>query len=432
VTHSPTLEKQDASSVILATSRRTVESVAVARVHIELPPRSHLLPTVSSSSLRSAGSRPSLLSLDNKPLFARASLSAHHVGHRQSHDKVPLRYLAAKVSKGCKWDELLEWDELTDALGQIDWNKVAHDPILAQEITNGHAARMRYSRFRAAMLGIEPQRRNRTANPNRSRVSKKKKDDARTTNKTSKDETGPVSGSGIKSENSGPVKRERDAADRAETPSSMIMSPMVKEERIFPTPTPNDGRSQLNQQHHSQQHPLAGFASDMQFRPHSMRLLTPCSDSDVLTTASQPFGHHSPAASDMLHPEPAMSFNDFCREPPHHHNESIAAWNHHAAATAAAAAAAAAVAHQQQQQQQQAEYAAGFSIGVPMPVSYGGTNTGEEPFSTFCEHPDDSHHTQQYQHHAGIVVPDELGVHAMLEQEGQVVVKHEEYDTQAY
>ncbi|PQE29839.1 hypothetical protein CJF32_00000512 [Rutstroemia sp. NJR-2017a WRK4] len=34
---------------------------------------------------------------------------------------------------------------------KIDWNKVAQDPFLAQEITNGHAARMRYSRFKKQM-----------------------------------------------------------------------------------------------------------------------------------------------------------------------------------------------------------------------------------------------------------------------------------------
>ncbi|KEZ43791.1 hypothetical protein SAPIO_CDS3938 [Scedosporium apiospermum] len=44
-------------------------------------------------------------------------------------------------------------------LKDIDWNEVAKDPILAQPITNGHAARMRYSRFRSAMLGQEPQKR---------------------------------------------------------------------------------------------------------------------------------------------------------------------------------------------------------------------------------------------------------------------------------
>ncbi|KAI9053938.1 hypothetical protein LZ554_002882 [Drepanopeziza brunnea f. sp. 'monogermtubi'] len=36
-------------------------------------------------------------------------------------------------------------------LKDIDWNKVARDPLLCQEITNGHAARMRYSRFKKQM-----------------------------------------------------------------------------------------------------------------------------------------------------------------------------------------------------------------------------------------------------------------------------------------
>ncbi|KAF9877737.1 hypothetical protein CkaCkLH20_04872 [Colletotrichum karsti] len=60
-------------------------------------------------------------------------------------------------------------------LKDIDWNAVAHDPILSQPITNGHAARMRYSRFRSAMLGIEPQKRNRAA-VNKNRVTKSKKE----------------------------------------------------------------------------------------------------------------------------------------------------------------------------------------------------------------------------------------------------------------
>ncbi|KAL0940997.1 uncharacterized protein CTRU02_203760 [Colletotrichum truncatum] len=60
-------------------------------------------------------------------------------------------------------------------LKDIDWNAVAHDPILLQPITNGHAARMRYSRFRSAMLGLEPQKRNRTV-ANKNRVTKSKKE----------------------------------------------------------------------------------------------------------------------------------------------------------------------------------------------------------------------------------------------------------------
>lgn len=34
---------------------------------------------------------------------------------------------------------------------QINWDKVAQDPILSEQITNGHAARMRYSRFKKQM-----------------------------------------------------------------------------------------------------------------------------------------------------------------------------------------------------------------------------------------------------------------------------------------
>ncbi|KAI1411731.1 hypothetical protein F5Y13DRAFT_164937 [Hypoxylon sp. FL1857] len=61
-------------------------------------------------------------------------------------------------------------------LKDIDWNQVAHDPILGEgkKITNGHAARMRYSRFRSALLGLEPTRRNRTRDP-KCRVTKLRK-----------------------------------------------------------------------------------------------------------------------------------------------------------------------------------------------------------------------------------------------------------------
>ncbi|KAG6004116.1 hypothetical protein E4U21_001387 [Claviceps maximensis] len=55
-------------------------------------------------------------------------------------------------------------------LKDIDWNQVAQDPVLLQPITNGHAARMRYSRFRATITGHEPQKRSR--NGDKDRVSK--------------------------------------------------------------------------------------------------------------------------------------------------------------------------------------------------------------------------------------------------------------------
>ncbi|KAI9647194.1 hypothetical protein NHQ30_003577 [Ciborinia camelliae] len=61
-------------------------------------------------------------------------------------------------------------------LKDIDWNKVARDPILSQEITNGHAARMRYSRFKKQMDSTTsmPARLGKVATPRRSRVEKKK------------------------------------------------------------------------------------------------------------------------------------------------------------------------------------------------------------------------------------------------------------------
>ena len=48
---------------------------------------------------------------------------------------------------------------------QIDWNKVASHPLLEGEITNGHAARMRYSRFKRQIEGTAPVSR-KPRNPN--------------------------------------------------------------------------------------------------------------------------------------------------------------------------------------------------------------------------------------------------------------------------
>ncbi|KAH6891132.1 hypothetical protein B0T10DRAFT_303682 [Thelonectria olida] len=58
-------------------------------------------------------------------------------------------------------------------LKDIDWEQVAQDPVLMQPITNGHAARMRFARFRKTISGDEPKKRNRTAD--NSRVTKSKK-----------------------------------------------------------------------------------------------------------------------------------------------------------------------------------------------------------------------------------------------------------------
>ncbi|TQV97621.1 hypothetical protein V2A60_006634 [Cordyceps javanica] len=56
-------------------------------------------------------------------------------------------------------------------LKDIDWNQVANDPVLLQPITNGHAARMRYSRFRSTVTGHEPTKR-RSSGEKSSKVSK--------------------------------------------------------------------------------------------------------------------------------------------------------------------------------------------------------------------------------------------------------------------
>ena len=58
---------------------------------------------------------------------------------------------------------------------QIDWNKVASDPVLQQEITNGHAARMRYSRFKKQIEGTASPRKPRNPNsPRKTKVEKNK------------------------------------------------------------------------------------------------------------------------------------------------------------------------------------------------------------------------------------------------------------------
>ncbi|KAK1761175.1 hypothetical protein QBC47DRAFT_23368 [Echria macrotheca] len=331
-------------------------------------------------------------------------------------------------------------------LKDIDWNKVAHDPILAQEITNGHAARMRYSRFRAAMLGIEPQRRNRT-NPNRTRVSKKKKDDA---GKAKKDDQppGPTSGSGIKSETTGPVKHERDNGnigngngylDRAETPTAgSLLSPKIKKERMFAPTTAGSPAAQQHHHHHSTT--LASLAgpsamSDLQFR-QTMRLLTPCSDSDMLAAAasSQGFGghpsQHSPSASDMLHSSDAAVSFDFCRDPTHGgQTDAASAWvmSHHHHQPAATSGSNGYTA------------AANNGFGGGLGISYGGPPGGnggagaggEDCYSPFWKHEEHQHQPGLVSHHHGIV-PDELGVHAILEEGGQAMVKHEDWDALGY
>lgn len=230
---------------------------------------------------------------------------------------------------------------------------MAHDPILAQEITNGHAARMRYSRFRSAMLGLEPQRRNRTS-ANKSRVSKSKKEP-----KSKKATPG--------------IKQDPVAPNTSVKEESKVLSPKVKQEHVqaLPESTSSD--------------PTAGLASsavppsDLHSQLHA-RLLTPCSDSDVLV-ASQCFA--ASPNSDMLHSDASFDLSGPSQYSHHDHTS----WS-------------------------RAQTYPAFGVGYDL-VTY---TTG------FCEH--------QHNHQAA----DELAFSGgLLDGNGNhVMVKHEEWDAQSY
>ncbi|KAI1118084.1 hypothetical protein F5Y14DRAFT_296919 [Nemania sp. NC0429] len=167
-------------------------------------------------------------------------------------------------------------------LKDIDWNQVAHDPILAQEITNGHAARMRYSRFRTAMLGLEPTRRNRTGPP-KSRVTKSKKN-----SNTQKDDS-------AKSESSPPQSPPTTAADPPQPAPQKIKQENPQyayNSRLTPALTPGPV---------SVPPPAMPNTSMLQ-----NRFLTPCSDTD--TFPPSPVMAPSPT-SDMLHSHTSFDFH---------------------------------------------------------------------------------------------------------------------------
>ncbi|OTA65226.1 hypothetical protein K449DRAFT_263832 [Hypoxylon sp. EC38] len=153
-------------------------------------------------------------------------------------------------------------------LKDIDWNQVAHDPILGEgkKITNGHAARMRYSRFRSALLGLEPTRRNRTSQP-KSRISKPRK--------------------GSKGKKDDSVKSESTPDPSGPQESFEISAPRIKQEhsqygfnsRLASRLTPDSGTMPC---------PPTMPNTPGMIQP---RLLTPCSDdmfSPTATLASSP------------------------------------------------------------------------------------------------------------------------------------------------
>ncbi|KAK0634766.1 hypothetical protein B0T17DRAFT_611731 [Bombardia bombarda] len=264
-------------------------------------------------------------------------------------------------------------------LKDIDWNKVAHNPILTQEISNGHAARMRYSRFRASMLGLEPQRRNRV-NPNRSRVSKKKKDELVKKEQLASSPNAKLDDSTIQQhDDSNSNNRASPPAAPGSSLMSMSMSPQIKDEMTFASPESQFGFPALTttamsgaQTHHS--------------RMNNARLLTPCSDSDVMAASG---GGFSPTLQTADY--------DFSSHHPHHQSHCLpdgVAWHHH--------------------HHHDAAYN-GFA------VDYG--------LDTYSSAFDDSHPDQQH-------AAEELGVHTAMmndeEDSSDAMVKREEWDMHGY
>ncbi|TDZ23268.1 hypothetical protein Cob_v003773 [Colletotrichum orbiculare MAFF 240422] len=186
-------------------------------------------------------------------------------------------------------------------LKDIDWNAVAHDPILSQPITNGHAARMRYSRFRSAMLGLEPQKRNRAA-ANKNRVTKSKKEP-----KPKKEEDDSTNTK---------VKPEPGTLEALHHPDARSTSPVkVKQE-------------QYSQPPYRQQFTPASMASPPAPECQSTfqtRMLTPCSDDMFSAPQNLQF---SPSAS-MIGPHPAFDLPQVmpcAHEQDHHEQHEHNAW----------------------------------------------------------------------------------------------------------
>ncbi|KAK3392629.1 hypothetical protein B0T20DRAFT_60856 [Sordaria brevicollis] len=151
------------------------------------------------------------------------------------------------------------------SLKDIDWNEVAASPFLSQKISNGHAARMRYSRFRASMLGTEARPRNRTS-PDKNRVTKAKKEER--PKKTA-----------VKVEKKEAEEEEEEEEQSKGQASNAMLSPPLKDEKDF---VPHEPSTLDN--FYSTPISMATPMSDLQSRTQ-MRLMTPCSDSDVITTS---------------------------------------------------------------------------------------------------------------------------------------------------
>ncbi|OTB05376.1 hypothetical protein M426DRAFT_138938 [Hypoxylon sp. CI-4A] len=179
------------------------------------------------------------------------------------------------------------------SLKDIDWHQVAHDPILSSSITNGHAARMRYSRFRSSMLGLEPQPRNRPGPP-KARVTKKRGPRAK------KDDN-------IKPELTPEPPMLHETTEMSPPPPPIIKqesSPYNFNSRLTPRLTPGPG-------------PMSATSSvGNTYSVIQPRFLTPCSDTDMFSVSPSP-GLTSSPVDDMFHSHGSFDYrNSPCPQRP--------------------------------------------------------------------------------------------------------------------
>jgi hypothetical protein len=157
---------------------------------------------------------------------------------------------------------------------------------------------MRYSRFRATMLGIEPQKRNRTTT-SKNRVSKSKKDVK--VKKTRDDDS---------------VKEDPDEFQESASQGQTEMDlPRTKREMSQLSPE----RATMTTMFGTTSVPMS--AANMQSQLQA-RLLTPCSDSDVLATSSC---YGASPGSEMLHRDASY---DFTGSSPCGHGHDQISWSH--------------------------------------------------------------------------------------------------------
>ncbi|KAK4205635.1 hypothetical protein QBC40DRAFT_291662 [Triangularia verruculosa] len=242
-------------------------------------------------------------------------------------------------------------------LKDIDWNKVAQHPNLVQPITNGHAARMRYSRYRSQVLGIEPQRRNKVTKTSAAKKKKagaasstvKKEDGNKETEDTPANPDGPAATKKIKLERLSPEPQSSRVPTTTMATTSAIRSDTdivkIKQERTAPSPpttstvsmpgTPIDTPhfSGMMQSHRQSPTPVTQPG-------YTMRLLTPCSDHQspvsVQAQTSDVLMHHNLNQGFMTatptHSSPLSNSHEFHHHHHHHGSQSQAQspYDHHA------------------------------------------------------------------------------------------------------